>query len=83
MKKAKEVFSTIQKNFITNDVIDYFESNRFAIELSKGKFLDTEIFGVSVRTFEGELTEEADELSKCFFSLEEAHEHIQYILSLK
>lgn len=72
---ASKEFCTIVggRNFITPYVIDYYDIKDGACELSKGKFLDNTLFGVTVV----KNGENRYDLSKCFHSENEAMDYIK------
>jgi len=47
--ELKNKFSSILKgvNFITPEVIEYIEVDNYICEISKGKFLNTDLYGIS------------------------------------
>ena len=73
--KAREEFRKVLKgsNFMTPNLIDFYFINGGAVELSSGKFLDTNIVGVTV-VKDNKID---NELSKTFSSQEEAEEYIE------
>ncbi|KIL38008.1 hypothetical protein SD70_29365 [Gordoniibacillus kamchatkensis] len=54
LKQAREVFQTVEPNFMTPNVLSYHEAGVYAIELARGIGVDGEpIFGVSVLKRDG------------------------------
>ena len=62
------------KNFITPEVIDYYQSDDYICELSSGPgiFNDKKVYGVTVVAIDGK----PNELSDMFYSLKEAKAYI-------
>jgi hypothetical protein len=72
--KANQEFIRVCKgvNFITNEIVNFFEIPSGYVELSKGKFLTSTVYGVTVIT-DGELNYD---LSKNFETDYEAYKYI-------
>ena len=80
-KRAKEKFNEIlgdSTNFITPDVIDYYQTDKYYIELSKGVFMKEKMYGVTVLDTEGN---HLHDKSQSFKSMKDAEEYIKEELS--
>lgn len=77
--KAGEVFAKIGKNFMTPEFLGYWRTDRYAIELSFGSWMDgSRIYGLTVRPIDGsDPTDEHDNLSGCHRSKADALAAIQ------
>ena len=60
------------RNFITPNVIEYGRAGVFVYELSTGRFMSANLYGVTVLTLNGEKTER----SRCLHSMTDAREYI-------
>jgi hypothetical protein len=63
------------RNFITPNIVDYYQANHFIVELSTGVFIKQRYYGVTVcnaHTGKHEL-----DLGKCFETKEQALEYIE------
>lgn len=72
---ARNAFAKMGRNFITPEVIDYYDlPNGLMVELSEGKGLDNEpLYGVSVMGDDGEIIQPQ---SKLFWDRWEANAYI-------
>ena len=65
------------KNFLTPNVIRYGKTGKFFYELSTGeKFIECEMFAVTVLSGRGLQKDHEYDLSACFHSLDDAEKHI-------
>jgi hypothetical protein len=74
------VFSRTYKgarNFITPNVVEYGKAGKLLYELSKGKriFGEGTLYGVTFLTQSGDKCKDTND---CFYTIEEAREHIKF-----
>lgn len=66
-----------KRNLLTGSVKRYGKTGAFVYELSAGKWMNWEMFGVSVLKFQGtNQPVHQPDLSESFYSIEEAEAHI-------
>jgi len=75
--RALQRFANVGVNFMTPDVIGYFDTGRSAVEVSRGDFLGDDLFGVTVWRFSVEAW--GDDRSQMFDSYTDA---IEYVLAM-